>query len=92
MKMARGEGVMGEENGVHTSEPLTSYAQSTLALLSMFFTLCTLRFTSILITIHKTVKCSSSSIRLVFIWISPTHFLIGAFSYTQFPIYYYFFF
>ncbi|KAL7243406.1 hypothetical protein ACSBR1_015747 [Camellia fascicularis] len=63
MKMARGEGVMGEENGVHTSEPLTSYAQSTLALLSMFFTLCTLRFTSILITIHKTLS-STPQIRL----------------------------
>ncbi|KAI8004574.1 hypothetical protein LOK49_LG08G00813 [Camellia lanceoleosa] len=32
---------MEEGNGVRTSEPLSSYAQSTLALLSMFFTLCT---------------------------------------------------
>ncbi|THG13068.1 hypothetical protein TEA_026467 [Camellia sinensis var. sinensis] len=34
-------GIMGEGNGVRTSEPLSPYAQSTLALLSMFFPLCT---------------------------------------------------
>ena len=47
---------MEEANGVRISGPLSPYAQSILLWPSTFFTLCTLRFTSILLTIHKMVR------------------------------------